>query len=132
MNTILYFVIFLLVLYILFQCNNKNKIPNNFDNSIRIMYRQSARWAAAAIQDESVIIQVLHANYAAGYLWALKDIVSTSEFKRITGQDFLEFENEIVKIQDSSTKRLIETCQSLMFAENPILYKAMYLRSPNN
>lgn len=100
----------------------------DFENTIKIMYRQSARWAAAAIQDESTIIKVLHANYAAGYLWALKDIVSTSDFERITGQDFLEFENEIVKIQDSSTKKLVETCQPLLFAENPVLYKAMYLR----
>jgi hypothetical protein len=94
------------------------------------MYRQSARWAAASIQDNSTLIKVLHANYAAGYLWALKDIVSTTEFEHITGQNFLEFENEIVKIQDSATKKLIETCQPLMFVENPLLYKAMYLQSP--
>lgn len=120
----LYFIILFLCIY-LYQLYNKKC---NFETSIQIMYRQSARWAAAAIQDESIIIKVLHANYAAGYLWALKDIVSNSDFKRITGQNFLEFENEIVKIQDSSTKKLVETCQPLIFSENPVLYKAMYLR----
>lgn len=126
MQIILYFVIFILFVYIfrLHQIHSKCK----FTKSVNILYRQSARWAAAAIQDNSTIIKVLHANYAAGYLWALKDIVSTSEFKQITGQDFLEFENEIVKIQDSATKQLIETCQPLLFSENPVLYKAMYLR----
>jgi hypothetical protein len=119
-----YLIIFILAIYI-FILYNKSCA---FDKSINILYRQSARWASAAIQDDSTIIKVLHANYAAGYLWALKDIVSTSDFKKITGQDFLQFENEIVKIQDSSTKKLVESCPSLIFAENPILYKAMYLR----
>lgn len=119
-----YFIILILCIYIFILYNKQC----NFDNAIRIMYRQSARWAAAAIQDDSIIIKVLHSNYAAGYLWAIKDVVSTSDFKRITGQEFLEFENEIVKIQDSSTKELIEKCKPLIFVENPILYKAMYLR----
>jgi hypothetical protein len=100
-----------------------------FEKSIQILYRQCARWAAAAIQDNSTIIKLLHANYATGYLWAIKDIVSNQEFKRITGQDFIEFENEIIKVQDSATKQLVETCQPLIFSENPILYKAMYLRA---
>lgn len=123
-----YFILLVLCIYIFILYNKQCK----FDNSIRIMYRQSARWAAAAIQDDSLIIKVLHSNYAAGYLWAIKDIVSTSEFKRITGQEFLEFENEIVKIQDSSTKELVDKCKPLIFSENPVLYKAMYLRPTIN
>lgn len=123
---ILYAIIFILIIHI-FKTYNKSCY---FEKSIQILYRQCARWAAAAIQDDSTIIKVLHANYATGYLWAIKDIVSTSEFTRITGQDFQEFENEIVKVQDSATKELVETCQPLIFSENPILYKAMYLR-PN-
>lgn len=126
-TSILYVFIAIILLYMLIPTPTPTNC--NFDLAVRIIYRQAARWAAASIQDESVIIKVLHANYAAGYLWALKDIVSTSEFKRITGQDFLEFENEIVKIQDISTKMLMETCKPLMFTENPVLYKAMYLRS---
>lgn len=120
----LYFIIFVLFIYSFILYNKTCE----YNKSIQVLYRQSARWAAAAIQDDSTIIKVLHANYAAGYLWALKDIVSTSDFKKITGQEFLEFENEIVKIQDSSTKKLVETCKPLLFSENPVLYKAMYLR----
>ena len=125
MYNILYLVIFILCLYI-FRTYYNQKC--DFDKSVNIMYRQSARWAAASMQDASIIIKVLHANYAAGYLWALKDIVSTQEFERITGQNFLQFEDEIVKIQDLATKELVETCKPLIFSENPILYKAMYLR----
>jgi hypothetical protein len=126
----IYLIFIIFSIYIFIQQITKNQKPCNFDNAIRIIYRQSARWAAAAIQDDSTLIKVLHANYAAGYLWALKDIVSTSHFQHITGQNFLEFENEIVKIQDSATKQLIETCQPLLFADNPVLYKAMYFTSP--
>lgn len=128
----IYIFLFSLILFLFSLISfYKKQIQNtkDYEKAIKILYRQSARWAAAAIQDDSTIIKVLHANYAAGYLWALKDIISTSEFKRITGQDFLEFENEIVKIQDSSTKAIVEKCSPLIFEENPILYKAMYLHS---
>jgi hypothetical protein len=127
MSYLLYASILILIIYIFRQLYNKSCY---FEKSIQILYRQSARWAAAAIQDDSAIIKVLHANYATGYLWAIKDIVSSSEFQRITGQNFQEFENEIVKVQDSATKQLVDICKPLIFSENPILYKAMYLR-PN-
>lgn len=96
--------------------------------SIKTLYRQCARWASASIQDQSDIIKTLHANYATGYLWALKDIVTTDDFKKITGQDFLEFEKVIVKVQDAATKSLITKCKDLVFTDDPILIRAMYSR----
>lgn len=105
--------------------NDKN---NKFDNAILVLYRQTARWAAASIQDDSEMIRLLHANYAAGYLWSLKDIVSTEEFKRITGEDFLTLENKIVSIQDIASKKMVDKCKPLIFAEDPILFKAIYSR----
>ena len=54
--------------------------------------RQAARWSVAALQDENPIISILHANYGAGYLWAIKDIVTTDKFNEITGLDYLTFE----------------------------------------
>jgi hypothetical protein len=95
-----------------------------------VLYRQTARWAAAAIQDESELIALLHANYATGYLWALKDIVSSEDFKKITNVDFLEFENKIVDIQDSITKRFISKCPNLIFLKDKLLLDAMYSREP--
>jgi hypothetical protein len=133
MNHSVYTIIyFLIVLFFLFFVLSKIKEPNKESNKkelsriVNILYRQAARWSAASIQDKSTIIKVLHANYGAGYLWALKDIVSTEDFRKITGQDFLTFEKEIVHIQDASTKELINECKSLVFAENPVLFKAMY------
>ena len=43
------------------------------------------------------MIAVLHANYGAGYLWALKDIATDSEIQKATGINLGDFENEIVK-----------------------------------
>ena len=99
---------------------------HDFDNIIRTLYRQCGRWAIASIQDDSEVIRTLHANYATGYLWAIKDIASTSDFKRATGQDFLEFESKIVKIQDLSTKMLVTKCPTLVAVEDEVLLKAVY------
>ena len=46
---------------------------NQLSKNINTLIRQAARWSVAAQQDESPIIALLHANYGAGYLWALKD-----------------------------------------------------------
>ena len=99
---------------------------HDFDNIIRTLYRQCGRWAIASIQDDSEVIRTLHANYATGYLWAIKDIASTSDFKRATGQDFLEFESKIVKIQDLSTKMLVTKCPTLVAVDDEVLLKAVY------
>ena len=99
---------------------------HDFDNIIRTLYRQCGRWAIASIQDDSEVIRTLHANYATGYLWAIKDIASTSDFKRATGQDFLEFESKIVKIQDLSTKMLVTKCPNLVAVDDEVLLKAVY------
>lgn len=91
-------------------------IPRCYDSytKIKILYRQAARWAMAADQDESDLVRVLHANYAAGYLWAIKDIASDEEFKVATLTNLSEFEASIVKIQNESTIRLVNRCGSLM------------------
>lgn len=104
-----------------------------YEDAIKILYRQCARWAAASVQDNAIIIKMLHANYAAGYLWAIKDIVTSERFYEITGEDFIKFENKIVDIQDRSSKELIEQCPNLVFIKNQsdnnnIIIKAMYSR----
>jgi hypothetical protein len=81
-----------------------------FDDIIRKLARQTSRWAIAAEQDASPMIASLHAQYAAGYLWAIKDIATATEFERITGQSFYEFENRVTTIQDAVTKRLAVAC----------------------
>lgn len=100
------------VLLILNILSSSNIQPNkNFkEESIKTLVRQAARWAMAAAQDKSILIAVLHANYAAGYLWALRDIATDEEIKLATNIDVIKFRDEITKVQDMTTKRLAQLC----------------------
>lgn len=114
--------ILLLVLIVLWLVSERQRpMPTS-----SILYRQAARYAVASSQDEAVIIKVLHANYAMGYLLALKDLVPADEFKRVTGKNLLDFEQEIARIQDAATLALVKTCPDLTPKEDPELLKAMY------
>ena len=86
---------------------SENKILKTI---ILVLTRQAARWSTAAKQDENSMIAVLHANYGAGYLWALKDIASSEQIKAATGIDLLKFEREIVSTQDMATKKMAKLC----------------------
>jgi hypothetical protein len=93
---------------------------------IRTLYRQSARYAVASIQDDAEVIQMLHANYAMGYLLALKDVASTEDFKRATGEDLISFERKIAQIQDAATTRIIKDRPDLRPLDDPTLMRAIY------
>lgn len=100
-------IILLIVLFIAYrrQCGVNPK-------HVRVLLRASARYAIAALQDLNVAIAVLHANYAAGYLWALSDIATTSEIEAMSGINWKRFRNTIIDIQDMVTKRLSKACPS--------------------
>lgn len=115
-----------LIVVIVTRWGKGNSDHQTMSRVVDILYRQCARWAVAAQQDENEVIAVLHANYAAGYLWAIKDIVSTDEFKSITGEDFLEFEGKIVKIQDTATRRLVQACRTVVPVKDTDLLNAIY------
>ena len=72
--------------------------------------RQAARWSVAARQDKSSMIAVLHANYGAGYLWALQDIASKQEIEAATGIDLQRFRKEIIDTQDNATRAMSALC----------------------
>jgi hypothetical protein len=91
----------------LYKARSKDKYKND---SVEILARQAARWAAAAQQDESPLIALLHANYAAGYLWALLDISTDKEIFDTIGLDISEFKRKIINIQDFATKRVSNIC----------------------
>ena len=88
----------------------KSKKSCNKSQEINILIRQAARWSAAAEQDESPIIALLHANYGAGFLWALKDIATDQEIYNSSGIDVLKFKKTITDIQDQVTKRVTKAC----------------------
>lgn len=79
-------------------------------NTVRTLIRQSARWAIASENDKNNMIAVLHANYAAGYLWAAIDVATSRDIEKITGINFLEFKNKILTIQDFATMRMSALC----------------------
>ena len=101
----------MIIMYILM--NNKKKNNNNEDQikfAAKKLVRQAARWSTAAKQDKNSMIAVLHANYGAGYLWALKDIINIDIIEKNTGINMMKFEDEIVKIQDNATKTMTKLC----------------------
>ena len=80
------------------------------EDIIRTLLRQSARWSTAAAQDENPMIAVLHANYGAGYLYALKDIATPEEIVNATGVDISKYKKAIVDAQDMATVSAIKAC----------------------
>ena len=101
----LYLIAVIFVLYLMMQ--NKTRGMNK---AIEKLVRQSARYAVAAQQDESPVIAILHANYAAAYLYALKDIASESQIHNATGIDVKKFKEHVTNVQDMVTRKTSEKC----------------------
>ena len=123
METVLILFLVLVLVFVLL-------VPQRSDSNkqIRILYRQTARYAVASLQDESPVIKSLHANYAMGYLMALKDLSTTEQFARATKDNLLSFERKIASIQDASTVNLVGDCPDLIPNEDPGLLRAMYIQ----
>lgn len=101
----LYLIAVIFVLYLMMQ--NKTRGMNK---AIEKLVRQSARYAVAAQQDASPVIAVLHANYAAAYFYALKDIASESQIHNATGIDVKKFKEHVTNVQDMVTRKTSEKC----------------------
>jgi hypothetical protein len=111
---------------IVFVMMTRTSYATGDDELVRTLYRQAARYAVASIQDDAEVIQMLHANYAMGYLLALKDVASTEDFRRATGEDLNAFERKIAQIQDAATTRIIKDRPDLRPLEDPTLMRAIY------
>lgn len=118
-------VVLILVLVLVVLRTDSSSVP--LDKQIRILYRQTARYAVASLQDDSPVVKSLHANYAMGYLMALKDLATTEQFARATNDNLLSFERKIAAIQDASTVNLVGDCPALVPDEDPALLRAMYI-----
>ena len=105
-------IIIITILVLLVVCVCVVNIMNNSekDDILKILVRQSARWSNAAVQDKSPLVAVLHANYGAGYLWAIRDIASDQEVYDATGIDIHEFMAKILAVQDTATKKMASVC----------------------
>jgi hypothetical protein len=106
------YIIFLLCFFCFYEYLINCQINSVFkkNTQIKTLIRSCARWALASLQDKSPLIAILHANYGAGYLWALKEIFTDYEIYRATGIDIIFFTKKITDIQDLATKRLTSTC----------------------
>lgn len=91
------------------KCENQN----NHSQIIQTLMRQAGRYGVAAEQDENILIRVLHAYYAAGYTWAVKDIATADEIESVTGINFKEWERKVQEIQDNSTRLWISKCPQI-------------------
>ncbi len=116
-------VVVLVMSWWLSQTTNDSKVD---DRAIRTLYRQAARYMVASLQDESEVIQVLHANYAMGYIMALRDITTDTEFRRATGEDLDAFEHKLAVAQDVATRRLVATRPDLVPLEDSSIMQAIY------
>lgn len=102
-------VITLLIIIIVF---NNNSSPS--DKVIQTLVRQSSRFSTAALQDDNPFIANLHANYGAGYIFALRQIAHDKDILRVTGKDGKRIEEEIVAVQDISAKKLLKSCPGII------------------
>jgi len=110
-NTIIMIILcFLLYIYIFIQ--KKDILDYNKSYIIQRILRGSARWSIASKQDKSPLIAVLHGNYGAAYLWALKEVFNDNEIYLAMGKDFdiIDFQKRVTDIQDFSTKRMVKLC----------------------
>ena len=97
------------------ELNQPNNLTLETNKVVDTLVRQSSRYALAAEQDLSPLVAVLHANYAAGYLWALRDIVSEKDISSVLHDNSLQtLESYIKKVQDSSTKKATKVCPAFI------------------
>lgn len=85
------------------------------ESPISTLSRQSARYAYAAEQDQAPLVSLLHANYATGYLWALKDIAREEEINSTLGPNMSKkLELHVTKVQDQATRKATKVCPGLV------------------
>src|SRR3989337_2812563 len=106
----MYIYIIAIIVIIINMLNIKQSEYIPIEEMIKTLMRQAARWSTAAEQDENPMIAVLHANYGAGYLWAITEIITQDQFKRITGLDYNKFKGQITRVQDKATRKMIAVC----------------------
>jgi hypothetical protein len=113
-------VVLVLMLNITTDANTNDASDANMNdaktNAIKSILRGSSRYALASLQDRSPMIALLHANYGAGYFWAMRDAFNSTDIENATGIKILDYEKKITDIQDASTKEVVKACPQ--FATN--------------
>lgn len=97
--------VIIVILYLYFRNGSIN------GNNIKTLITQSARYSLAAKQDKNDIIALLHANYGAAYLYAVRDIYRDSDIERYANIDILDYSKKIKQIQREVTMRVASKCK---------------------
>lgn len=81
---------------------------------LKSLIRQSIRYQIASKQDKNKLLAVLHANYAATYMFVIKEYFTTQEILKIlkNGKNMKEFYKRVIETQDKSTRDAIIECPS--------------------
>jgi hypothetical protein len=117
----------LFVLFIYYILNTNYNKRDSF--IIKTLIRGCSRWAIASKQDKSPLIALLHANYASGYLWAIKDVFTNEDIHKWTGVNIIDYQDKITSIQDDATKRVSEICPT--FAKEILFDKQLAILAGN-
>jgi len=116
---ILLLILVLIIFYLLWT----RRIHPDTTLQIKTLIRSCSRWSLASLQDKSPLIAILHANYGAGYLWALQEIFTDSQIREATGVDIKVFTKMITDIQDYATRNLAHICTPFIENLDPSLLK---------
>ena len=100
----------IIIIYMIWS--DQDMLAEKYIQSLKILTRQAARWTTASKQDKNAMIAVLHANYGAGYLWALTDIATEADILKYTDIDIRQMRDEIITQQDNTTKNMAKLCPS--------------------
>ena len=103
-------IFFLIIILLIIKTLVVTKVENNDKFIINTIIRGCARWASASLQDKSPLVAVLHANYASGYLWALRDVFSDQDIYKASGIDIIIFQKQITDVQDKATRFMVSVC----------------------
>ena len=106
----------------------KNKGPEK--STVSNLVKKAAKWATMAQQDTTPFVAVAHANYAHGYLQAVKDLATPKQIMSTTGVDIVKLEEHILNVQDLVNRKVIEKCPE--FAGNVDLYLTAISQGASN
>jgi hypothetical protein len=110
---IAYILIFLIVAFMFWkwysQSNNK-KI--NITPILKKLMVQASEWVTSAKENSNPIISLMHANYAAGYLLAIKNLAKSNDINKIL-PNFAKYDEDITNVQELATNNLMKFCPSI-------------------
>ena len=82
-------------------------------DAILRLVNQASQWSVASAQDSSLLLRLIHANYAVAYLRAAKLLASEIEIKRITSINVFELQKALEDQQADEIRLLASECPAL-------------------